>query len=142
MDAGMSAPTYAWRCKYCSGANEAGVEACRACGRPAVGGPQYLAPIGLLPFVRVRKRILLRIGAMIAAIVGAVMIASALGLLRLEESGGWMLLFFSMPWSMLAVALGPLGVVVLAIGVAVNAVAILAIAWWWLDLPRGPRGDS
>ena len=73
--------------------------------------------------------------------VMAVSVASYFRWVVLEESGGWMMLFGSLPWSLAATVVpSVVGLVIIALGMGINVVlATIVICYsvsWWLKTLR------
>jgi hypothetical protein len=72
----------------------------------------------------------------IALLVLAMPVAGYFGRGLSGESGGWLLFFCALPWSLAAAAVPAfIGVVILAVGLGINAVIATivigsAISWW------------
>jgi hypothetical protein len=145
---------YEWECKFCGAANEAGVTSCASCGKPAIARPidvarassgaaiaEADAPLirSMIAFARFHRVALRNVFAGVALFVVALFIANAVWPGLTPEPWGWMLLFGSLPWSLVGMALGNLailGVVIIPIGLAFNATVATFVAWyvlsrWW-----------
>jgi hypothetical protein len=97
----------------------------------------------VIAFARVHKAGLwLEFGA-VTLLAVASFIANQFWPQYVGESWGWMLLFASLPWSALALAVpqvSVLAVVVVSVGLGFNTVVITTIVWyaiaWWLNTVR------
>jgi len=102
-------------------------------------GGAAVPDVGLVAFARLRRRILSRLFFIVVALVTALLVSDFVGLIHLEESGGWLLFIASLPWSILAIAmpvLGAFGIAIVVAGLGINAVAVTAITWWWFETLR------
>jgi len=95
----------------------------------------------MIAFLRAHKIALWVEFAVVALSVLALHAASYLHLVATEESLGWMMLFGALPWSAAAIAMpGFIGMVVIAVGLGVNAVActivVCCVISWWLKTLR------
>ena len=93
----------------------------------------------MIAFARFHRVALRNVFAGVALFVVALFIANAVWPGLTPEPWGWMLLFGSLPWSLVGMALGNLailGVVIIPIGLAFNATVATFVAWyvlsrWW-----------
>lgn len=90
----------------------------------------------MITFARAHKIALWTEFGVIVLLVLALPVAGYFGWGLSGESGGWLLFFCALPWSLAAAALPAfIGVVILAVGLGINAVLATivigsSISWW------------
>lgn len=95
----------------------------------------------MIAFVKARKIVLWVEFSTVVLLVLALFIADHFW--HFGESLGWMMLFGSIPWSAMALAVPQMGVfavAVIAVGLGFNTVVITIVVWyaiaWWLNTFR------